>query len=58
MRSDDLARAPELARRLEVHERVVRHMLDPEHASKPARIQAALVALGKQMKSATRLDAI
>ena len=39
----------ELARRLGVHERVVRRMLDPEHASKPARIQAALAALGKQI---------
>src|ERR1022692_1631266 len=32
----------ELARLLGVHERVIRRMLDPEHASKPARIQAAL----------------
>ena len=39
----------ELARRLGVHERVVRRMLDPEHASKPAKIQAALAALGKLM---------
>lgn len=39
----------ELARRLAVHERVVRRMLDPEHASKPAKIQAALAALGKLM---------
>ena len=39
----------ELARRLGVHERVVRRMLDPEHGSKPARIQAALAALGKQV---------
>ena len=39
----------ELSRRLGVDERVIRRMLDPEHASKPARIQAALVALGKQM---------
>jgi antitoxin HicB len=39
----------ELARRLGVHERVIRRMLDPAHASKPARIQAALTALGKQM---------
>jgi len=39
----------ELARRLGVHERVVRRMLDPEHASKAERIQAALAALGKQM---------
>jgi len=30
----------ELARRLGVHERVIRRMLDPEHASKAERIQA------------------
>ena len=39
----------ELARRLAVHERVIRRMLDPEHASKAEKIQAALAALGKQM---------
>src|SRR5580658_3848049 len=39
----------ELARRLGVHERVVRRMLDPEHASKAEKIQAALAILGKQM---------
>src|SRR5258708_22470544 len=39
----------ELARRLRVHERVVRRMLDPQHASKAEKIQAALVPLGKQM---------
>jgi antitoxin HicB len=39
----------ELARRLAVHERVIRRMLDPEHATKAVRIQAALSALGKQM---------
>ena len=39
----------ELARRLGVHERVIRRMLDPEHATKAERIQAALGALGKQM---------
>src|ERR1700735_514015 len=39
----------ELARRLGVHERVIRRMLDPEHASKPVKIQVALAALGKQM---------
>jgi len=32
-----------------VHERVIRRMLDPEHASKAEKIQAALAALGKQM---------
>ncbi len=39
----------ELARRLGIHERVVRRMLDPEHATKAEKIQAALAALGKQM---------
>ena len=39
----------ELARRLAVHERVIRRMLDPKHASKAEKIQAALAALGKQM---------
>jgi antitoxin HicB len=39
----------ELARRLGVHERVVRRMLDPKHATKAERIQAALVALGQHM---------
>ncbi len=39
----------EVARRLGVHERVIRRMLDPEHATKAERIQAALAALGKQM---------
>src|SRR5947209_117840 len=39
----------ELARRLAVHERVIRRMLDPEHASKAEKIQAALAAMGKQM---------
>jgi antitoxin HicB len=39
----------ELARRLGVHERVIRRMLDPEHASKAEKIQAALAALGKQL---------
>ena len=40
---------PELARRLGVHERVVRRMLDPRHATKAEKIQAALAVLGKQM---------
>ena len=38
-----------LALRLGVDERVIRRMLDPGHASKPASIQAALAALGKQV---------
>ncbi len=39
----------ELARRLGVHERVIRRMLDPEHATKAEKILAALAALGKQL---------
>ena len=39
----------ELARRLGVHERVVRRMLDPGHATRAEKIQAALAVLGKQM---------
>ena len=39
----------ELARSLGVHERVIRRMLDPEHATKAEKIQAALAALGKQL---------
>lgn len=39
----------ELARRLGVHERVIRRMLDPEHASKAEKIQAALAAMGKHL---------
>lgn len=43
-----------LARRLGVHERVIRRMLDPGHATKAERIQAALSALGKQMTMAVQ----
>jgi len=39
----------ELARRLGVSETVVRRMLDPKHNTKPAKIQAALNALGKRI---------
>ncbi len=39
----------ELARRLGVRETVVRRMLDPEHASKAGKIEAALAALGKRV---------
>ncbi len=39
----------ELARRLGVHERVIRRMMDPRHATKAEKIQAALAVLGKQM---------
>ena len=39
----------ELARRLGVSETVVRRMLNPKHATKPEKIQAALRALGKRI---------
>ena len=39
----------ELARRLGVDERAIRHLLDPGHTSKAENMQAALAALGKQM---------
>ncbi len=39
----------DLARRLGLHERVIRRILDPQHATKAEKIQAALAALGKQM---------
>jgi antitoxin HicB len=48
MRDQDVNNS-ELARRLGIHERAVRRMLDPQHSSKPTGIQAALAALGKQM---------
>jgi antitoxin HicB len=44
----------ELARRLGVHERVVRRMLEPRHATRTEKIQAALAVLGKQMTVALR----
>lgn len=46
----------ELARRLGVHERVVRRMLDPEHATKAEKIQGALASLGKQMTVEVCID--
>ena len=42
-------RKTEFAKRLGVSETVVRRMLDPKHDTKPARIQAALKALGKRI---------
>jgi antitoxin HicB len=39
----------ELARRLGVRETVVRRMLDPDHDTRPEKIQAALEALGKRV---------
>src|SRR5580700_1863158 len=43
-----------LARRLGVHERVIRRMLDPRHATRTEKIQAALAILGKQMTVGVR----
>jgi antitoxin HicB len=37
----------ELARRLGVRETVVRRMLDPDHATKSEKLQAALEVLGQ-----------
>jgi antitoxin HicB len=39
----------ELARRLNVDERVVRRMLDPAHETKAEKMQAALAVLGKRL---------
>jgi antitoxin HicB len=39
----------ELARRLDVDERVIRRMLDPAHETKAEKIQAALAVLGKRL---------
>lgn len=39
----------ELAKRLGVSETVVRRMLNPKHQTKPEKIQAALIALGKRI---------
>ena len=39
----------ELAKRLGVSETVVRRMLNPKHDTKPEKIQAALLALGKRI---------
>ena len=41
-----------LARRLGVRETIVRRMLDPDHATKSARLEEALRALGKPLKRA------
>ena len=39
----------ELARRLNIRETVVRRMLDPNHDTRPEKIQAALEALGRRV---------
>jgi antitoxin HicB len=44
----------ELARRLNVTERVVRRMLDPEHETNAEKIQTALAILGKRLKMEVR----
>lgn len=38
-----------MARRLKVRETIVRRMLDPNHDTRPKKIQAALEALGKRV---------
>src|SRR3984893_16734476 len=48
MRDQDINNS-ELARRLNVNERVVRRMLDPAHETKAEKIQAALAVLGKRL---------
>ena len=37
----------QLARKLGLRETIVRRMLDPDHATKPEKIQTALEVLGK-----------
>jgi antitoxin HicB len=39
----------DLARRLGVRETVIRRMLDPEHATRTEKLEAALAALGKRI---------
>jgi antitoxin HicB len=39
----------ELARRLKIRETVVRRMLDPNHETRPDKIEAALEALGRRV---------
>jgi antitoxin HicB len=46
---DEKINNSELARRLNVDERVVRRMLDPAHETKAEKIQAALAVLGKRL---------
>jgi antitoxin HicB len=48
MRESDL-RNTDVARRLGVSETVIRRMLDPNHNTKPERIQSALAVLGKRI---------
>jgi antitoxin HicB len=46
MRQQGLSNS-ELARRLGIRETVIRRMLDPDHATKPEKLQAALAELGQ-----------
>jgi antitoxin HicB len=48
MREQDISNC-ELARRLGCRETVVRRMLDPNHNTKPEKLQAALAVLGKRI---------
>jgi antitoxin HicB len=48
MREQGLSKV-DVARRIGVSETVVRRMLDPRHATKSEKIQAALAALGKRI---------
>ena len=48
MREQKIANS-ELARRLGVRETVIRRMLDPDHATKTEKLEAALAALGKRI---------
>lgn len=42
-------RNTDLAGKLRCHESAVRRLLDPHHASRPEKLQAALAALGKRL---------
>jgi antitoxin HicB len=48
MRRQEISNA-ELARRLGITEAVVRRLVDPDHASRIERVQAALAALGVEL---------
>lgn len=48
MREQKIANS-ELARRLGVRETVIRRMLDPDHATKTEKLEAALASLGKRI---------
>ena len=48
MRDQKIANS-ELARRLGVRETVIRRMLDPDHATKTEKLEAALAAVGKRI---------